>query len=89
MPEGKFRSRTYRRIFVRTPGSRTVMHYRRRKPSKAVCGTCKTVLAGVPQGLPYVIAKFPRSARRPERPYGGNLCSACTRKLLKDKARSA
>ena len=47
MPAGKHKSRTLRRVFVRTPGSNTVMHYRRRKPSKAECAHCKQPLAGV------------------------------------------
>jgi large subunit ribosomal protein L34e len=31
---------------------------------------------------------MPKSSKRPERPYGGVLCSACTRKLLKSKVRA-
>ena len=81
------KSRTLRRVFVRTPGSKTVIHYRKRKPSKAICGNCKTQLAGVPRERPYKMANLPKTAKRPERPYGGVLCSACTRKLLQQKAR--
>ena len=87
MPRGMFRSRTLRRVFVKTPGGRNVIHYRRRKPSKAVCSACKTQLAGVPRELPYKMANMPKTAKRPERPYGGGLCSACTRKLLQEKVR--
>ncbi|MBS3123372.1 50S ribosomal protein L34e [Candidatus Woesearchaeota archaeon] len=87
MPEGKFRSRTFRRIHVRTPGGKSVLHYRRRKPSKPTCAGCGRVLAGVPQELPHDLKKIAKSSRRPERPYGGVLCTVCSRQLWKDKTR--
>ena len=88
MPRGMFKSGRLRKIFVKTPGSKTVVHYRQRKPSKAVCGNCKKALPGVPREMPAKMANLPKTAKRPERPYGGVLCSACTRKVLKMKARS-
>lgn len=87
MPRGMHKSKTLRQVFVKTPGGKTVKHYRRRKPSKAVCGSCKKELKGVPKNIPAKVRAMPKSARRPERPYGGNLCSACTRRLLQTKAR--
>ncbi|MBI4983390.1 50S ribosomal protein L34e, partial [Candidatus Woesearchaeota archaeon] len=30
---------------------------------------------------------MPKTKKRPQRPYGGVLCSACTRKLLQQRAR--
>ena len=87
MPRGMYRSRTFRRIFVKVPGNTVKMHYRRRKPSKAKCASCKKLLSGVPHELPLKMKNMPKTAKRPERPYGGVLCSACTRQLLKQKAR--
>ena len=87
MPRGMFKSGRLRKIFVKTPGGRTTTHYRARKPSKAICGNCKKQLAGVPRELPSKMANMPKTAKRPERPYGGVLCSACTRAALKQKAR--
>ena len=87
MPRGMFKSGRLRKIFVKTPGGRTVIHYRQRKPSKAICGSCKKQLAGVPRELPSKMANMPKTAKRPERKYGGTLCSACTRLLLKTEAR--
>jgi len=89
MPRGMFKSGRLRKVSVRTPGSRVSVHYRERKPSKAVCGSCKKQLAGVPRELPSMMKNMPKTAKRPERPYGGVLCSACTRKLLKQQARGA
>ena len=82
-----FKSRRLRKINVKVPGGQTKLHYRQRKPSKAVCGTCKKALSGVPRELPSKMANMPKSMKKPERPYGGNLCSACTREVMKQKAR--
>ena len=84
-----FKSGRLRKVSVRTPGSRVVVHYRQRKPSKALCGSCKIQLSGMIRELPSVMRNMPKSAKRPERPYGGMFCSACTRVLLKQQARGA
>lgn len=87
MPQGMFKSGRLRKVFVKTPGGETRIHYRRRKPSKAVCGSCTKPLAGVPRELPSVMRNLPKTAKRPERPFGGVLCSACMRLFFKNKAR--
>ena len=87
MPAGRFKSRTFRRVFVRTPGARTVLHYRKRKPKAAKCGCCGTALKGAPRERPYKMSNLPKTKKRPERPFGGNLCSRCMRKAVVEKAR--
>lgn len=87
MVTGKHKSRTFRRIFVKTPGGRTTLHYKKRKPSKAKCGKCGTVLKGVARQRPYKMKNMPKTAKRPSRPYGGVLCSRCLRRLMISKAR--
>jgi large subunit ribosomal protein L34e len=82
------RSRTLRRVYRRTPGGRTVRQFKKRKPSKAKCGKCGNVLAGVPRERPYKMKRVPKTKKRPERPYGGTLCSACTRQKMVEKART-
>ena len=86
MPAGKHKSGRYRKIFVRTP-SKTTVHYRERKPSKAICANCRKQLAGVPRVLHSKMRNLPKTAKRPERPYGGVLCSPCMRKRIKLQAR--
>ena len=88
MSEGRSKSRTYRRLRVKTPGARNVLHYGRRKPSPAECAECGAVLKAVPRGLPYQMRTLPKTKKRPERPYGGYLCSGCMRKLFVNKARA-
>ena len=88
MPTGKHKSRTFRRVFVKTPGAKTVLHYKRRKPNKAHCAKCKKVLPGVPRELPYKMRNMAKTKKRPERPFGGVLCSSCSREHIKQQARS-
>ena len=84
--EGRFGSlktrRNKRMIYVKVPGGRTVIHFQRKKPAKARCGDCGTVLAGVANERPYKMRNLPKTMKRPERPYGGNLCSRCMRKKI-------
>lgn len=81
------RSRSLRKMFVKTPGGRTVKHLKRKKPSIAKCGKCRAMLAGIPRLRPFKMRNLGKSKKRPERPYGGILCSSCMRKLFVDKAR--
>jgi large subunit ribosomal protein L34e len=82
MPRNSRRSRTLRRIHVKL-ASRTKLVYAKRAPSKPHCGTCGAVLHGVARGRVYQIAKLSKTEKRPDRPYGGNLCSKCMRLKIK------
>ena len=81
------RSRSLKRRQKKVPGGRTVTHYRRKKPSKAKCGKCGKELKGVPRLRPSALRKLPKTKKRPERPYGGSLCSSCMRDLLRKTVR--
>ena len=83
MTAPRYRSRTFRRVYKKL-ASRTTLHYERRKPSKAKCGKCGAVLSGVPRELPYKMMLMPKTKKRPERPYGGILCSKCSRQKIID-----
>ena len=83
----RFRSRTFRRIKVKTPGNRNTIHYRLRKPAKAQCGKCGRPLQGVARARPIQLRRFSRSQKSPERPFGGVLCSSCTRDELRARAK--
>lgn len=81
------RSRKRRRVKVRIPGGKTKLVYKRRKPSAAKCAKCGAVLKGVPRALSAGINKLAKTQRRPERPYGGVLCSKCMRRKIIGKVR--
>jgi large subunit ribosomal protein L34e len=82
------RSRSLRRVKVKTPGSKVVTHFRKRKPQAAHCAGCSAVLKGVPRERPTKMQNMAKTKKRPERPFGGILCSSCSRSLIKQKAKS-
>ena len=71
------------------PGGRLTVHYTRKNAKKPHCAECKRVLSGVPRGSQAYIRKWSKTERRPERPYGGVLCTKCMRAHMKEKARSS
>jgi large subunit ribosomal protein L34e len=87
MVRPKLRSRSLKRKKVRTPGNRLITRYEKRRPHVAKCTICKKPLHGVPRLNPVELRKLAKTKRRPERPYGGNLCSSCMRDLLRKTAR--
>lgn len=86
MVSGKYKSRTFRRVFTKIP-TKTVIHYKRRKPSKPVCSNCGVVLKGIPRALPTKLQNMPKTKKRPSRAFGGVLCSKCSREKIKLEAR--
>lgn len=80
-------SRSLKRIQRKTPGGWTVTHYKYKKTGKHVCAICKNVLHGKPRGSIVEISRLPKSQRRPERPFGGMLCSACSRQIISLRAK--
>ncbi|MFP4645090.1 MAG: 50S ribosomal protein L34e [Candidatus Woesearchaeota archaeon] len=74
-----FKSRTYRRVSTRVPGGSTVRNFVKRSPKQAHCAYCGKPLSGVPRQS----SGSSKTGRRPERPYGGVLCSMCLRDEIK------
>ncbi len=77
-----------KKVKKRTPGGRIVVHLKKKKPKVAKCAICKKPLHGIPRLTPKELKKLPKTKKRPERPYGGYLCSKCLKEILKEKARS-
>lgn len=75
------------RVKRRTSSGRVVIRPKRKKPKIAKCANCGKPLHGVPRKIPSEIRKLAKTKKRPERPYGGYLCSSCMRELFKEKAR--
>ncbi|HZX12303.1 MAG TPA: 50S ribosomal protein L34e [Candidatus Nanoarchaeia archaeon] len=88
MPQPRYKSHSKRRITLRTPGGRLVVHYKKRKPNKAQCRICGNDLKGVPRVRATALKRIPLTKKRPERPYGGNLCSPCMRNVMIERARN-
>lgn len=83
MPAPSKRSRSFRKIYKKVPGGKTVTHYKKKKPGKAECGRCGAILKGVPRERPYKMRTMSKTKKRPERPYGGVLCSKCMREKIR------
>jgi large subunit ribosomal protein L34e len=80
--------RTKKKKAVRVPGGRSEVHMRKKKTSKKVCGICGKQLHGVPHGkTTQQVKQMAKTKKRPERVFGGVLCSKCVREVIKLKAR--
>lgn len=77
----------FKKIQRRTPGGKTVVHAKKKMTSKHKCAICHGLLHGTPRGSRVEIRKLAKSKRRPSRPFGGQLCSTCTRKIVALKAK--
>jgi len=87
MPRPRYRSRSLRRIQKKTPGGKTKQIYKKRKPKTHKCAECGAELKGIPRLSSAKAKNSPKTKKRPERPYGGFLCSKCAREKLKKEAR--
>lgn len=79
-----FRTRSVKKKKVRTPGNRLVVHFEDEKTGMAKCAVCGKPLHGVPRVKRSGMRKLSKTERRPERPYGGHLCSKCMRNLFRN-----
>ena len=84
MLPSKTKSRTFKRKKVKTPGNRVVLHFEKRSPKKAKCALCKKELHGIPRLVPTKFKNLPKTKKTVSRPYGGFLCSSCSRKKIKE-----
>ena len=74
------------KIQRRTPGNRTVTHTKPKKTGHHECALCHGILHGTPRGAVVQIRKITKTERRPTRPFGGQLCTKCTRKVMSHRA---
>ena len=71
------------------PGGAVKIQYEHRKPKKTQCALCQRPLAGVPRLRAFQARTTAKTMKRPERPYGGVLCSPCTRVKIIENAHAA
>lgn len=86
MVEGKFKSGRFARKHVKVSGGRTVLRFEERTPRQPHCSGCGRVLPGIPRMSRAEAKNSPKTTKRPERPYGGVLCSACMRAKIIEQA---
>lgn len=88
MVSGKHKTKRFRKVFVKTPSGNNVIHYVKRKVAIPKCAECKQPLKGIPKLIASKFRTLPKSKKKNNRPYGGNLCSKCMRLKLKEKAKA-
>lgn len=86
MVSPRYRSRSLRKVYVRTPSGETKVHYRYKKPKVARC-SCGALLKGIPRERPYKMINLAKSKKKNARPFGGNLCSKCMREEIISRVR--
>ena len=78
MPLPKNRSNSVRRIYKRIPTGKTIHYSRKVKGKKHFCALTSEVLPGVTSRQ-----STAKSAKRPNRKFGGNLSSAMSSRLIR------
>ena len=78
--------RVKKKFKVKTPGGKSVWHFKKKKVSYTVCGKCGAKLNRSKLN-PTEIRKLSKVKRRPERPFP-ELCSKCMREVFKSKVRT-
>jgi len=77
-----------KRRIVKTKSSKGVNVVRKkRNPSAKKCAECGKQLHGIPRLITSKFRNLSKSKKRPERAYGGVLCSKCSRKKIIEKFR--
>jgi large subunit ribosomal protein L34e len=75
------------KVKVRIPSGRVVVKKKWKKAALAKCAVCGKPLQAIPKLRQAEMRRLPKSKRKPERPYGGYLCSECMREVFREKAR--
>ena len=88
MPRPSKRMRSKKRIHKTSPGGGKKIHYRQKVTSLPHCHICGKPLSGIPHLSTVEARKLNRSKRRIQRFYGGQICSDCLKKALKQAART-
>src|SRR3989338_10376107 len=76
-----------KKVTKKSPGGRKVTIYKTDKPNHATCALCKGKLQAVPKRSVSGMRALAKTEKRPERGFGGVLCSNCTRSILVQKTR--
>ncbi|MBI2542618.1 MAG: 50S ribosomal protein L34e [Candidatus Aenigmarchaeota archaeon] len=76
-----------KKVKRRVTSGKVRIHVKREKTALHRCANCKGILHGMKRLMQSRVRKLAKSDRRPDRPYGGYLCSNCTRELFRERAR--
>jgi large subunit ribosomal protein L34e len=80
-------TRSRKNVIKRLPGGKSKIFITKKTPKRARCELTGEILHSTPRSKGSKDRTIPKSLRRPQRPYGGNLSSKALRNLLIEKAR--
>ena len=78
----KYRSRSMKRVAVKTPSGGHTLHFKRKRAKRITFRLCGTQLGGVKNSR-----RVSKSKKIPSRMFAGELCAGCTSELVSLKAR--
>ena len=84
----RHRSRSKRRVYVKTPSGKNKIHYKNRKPKLGHCPVTGETLKGVPRLSATKMHNCAKTKKRPQRPFGGVLSSKAMRRVIVEEARA-
>jgi large subunit ribosomal protein L34e len=81
------KSKSLRRVFVKTPGGKTVARLKSKTGTQATCPVTGQKLQGTPKVRPSGLRNMAKSKKKPSRLFGGMLSSSAARREIIRRAR--
>ena len=79
--------RSGKRKYRKTVSGKITIYRPDKKTRPPKCSNCDNILPGVAKGIRSEVRKLTKSQRTPNRPFGGNMCSPCTKRKIIEKTR--
>ncbi len=80
-------SSSMKRRAVKVPSGNLSFHFSKAKPKSRSCASCGAQLKGIPRLTPIRFSNTAKSTHSVSRKFGGELCSNCSRELIKKNFR--
>ncbi len=77
------RTRSVKKVKKKTPGGRTVTHFKAEKAKACKCGRCKTLVKNIATGSNTELSGMSKSKKGTSMPYSGVLCNKCIDTLVR------
>ncbi len=87
MSQRKYNTDRFRKVHVKL-SSRNTVHYKQKKPNKQRCPYCNKLISGVVRVSSNKRSNIASSKKSSSRGFGGVLCSSCSRRIYKMRARN-
>jgi large subunit ribosomal protein L34e len=88
LPRRSKRTRSRKRVTKSLPGAGQRVHYKLKAGAVQRCRICKRPLGGVPRASRFVASKLNRGRKSVQRPFGGQICSDCLKRGLRQAAKN-